>query len=835
MNGRNRITSRLASLLLQLIVLVGILTTAACGQAPSPTPIVQPPVQEPPAETSKALQAEVTFEAEIPESTPADAVVDISILDEVTGLPLNAKDYRMQRADSNKFSIKLPLNLGTVVKYRYFLEGTPSRIEYTASGRQVRYRLIQIAGPEAIRDVISSWKDPLPSSSLGQVIGQVLDEATASPVPGLLVAAGGSQTFTASDGSFSLDDLPAGTHNLVVYSLDGRYRPFQQGATVVAGLTTPAKVNVSQAPLVNVTFMVTLPPENVVGLPVRMAGNLVTLGNTFADLNGGLSTVASRMPLLTPTQDGRYSLTLSLPAGTDLQYKYTLGDGFWNAELTAAGKMNLRELIVPEQDTTIEDKIETWRSPNFGPVSLEVKSPPDMPAGETVSIQLNPYDWTVPVPMWSLGDGRWLYILYNPLHMIGPVTYRFCRNDQCGGASTANLKDAAQGTLQFKPDAKTQSFSYEITSWTGWQTAETPPSVSAAEILPRGPGFTAGIEFNPNYSPVWLPYLAPNYQSLRSIGGNWVFLSPTWSYQAAERPTLAPNPAQDALWFDLITTAGHARNQGLKVGLFPRPNFPQPLESWWETAPRDAGWWNAWFEQYRRFILHHADLANQSGSSALIMGGDWLAPALPDGKMPDQSSSGVPQDADSRWSSLVQEIRSHFSGQILFAVPYPAGIANPPAFLNQVDAVYLLMPPPFIDRATLSEGDLEREFLSRLEAEISGFHDATGKPVILGLSFPSAKGSALGCVTSGTGQCVSVTDLDHPNTSVEGVETNLQEQVDLYNALLASMNSVEWITGVISRGYYPPVAVQDSSSSIHGKPAWDVLWYWFPKLLEAIP
>jgi len=545
MNGRIRISSRLSSLLLQIIAMVAILTAAACGQNPTTAPTVLPPGPGLPEDTPAVYQAEVTFQVELPTDADDSTAVNISILDEVTGLPLNSKDYQMQKIGSRLFSLKLPLVLGSVVKYRYFLEGTPPLIEYAASGRQVRYRLTQVTGPSIVQDVISSWKDALPADQLGQVTGLVIDEATGSPVPGLLVAAGGSQTMTASDGSFNLYDLPSGTHNLVVYSLDGRYRPFQQGATVVAGLVTPAQVNVSPAPLVNVTFVVTLPPENVVGLPVRIAGNLISLGNTFADLNGGLSTVASRMPLLTPIADGKYSLTLSLPAGTDLQYKYTIGDGLWNAELTSAGKINLRELIVPEVDTVIEDRIETWRSPNFEPVSFEVKAPANTPAGETVSIQLNPYDWTVPVPMWSLGDGRWLYILYNPLHLVGPVTYRFCRNDQCSSSSTPVFDAGGAEPLQFRPDSKTREFKHEINRWSEWQPVETPATVAAAEIKPRGPQFTAGIEFDANYHPSWMPYLAPNYQSLRSIGGNWVFISPTWSYTNSGNPTLTPNPAED--------------------------------------------------------------------------------------------------------------------------------------------------------------------------------------------------------------------------------------------------------------------------------------------------
>jgi hypothetical protein len=78
-------------------------------------------------------------------------------------------------------------------------------------------------------------------------------------------------------------------------------------------------------------------------MPLRLAGNLLQLGNTFSDLRGGLSLVADRMPVLSSLPDGRYSVSLFLPAGADIEYKYTLGDGFWNSEFTSARPKHNRE------------------------------------------------------------------------------------------------------------------------------------------------------------------------------------------------------------------------------------------------------------------------------------------------------------------------------------------------------------------------------------------------------------------------------------------------------------------------------------------------------------
>ncbi len=121
---------------------------------------------------------------------------------------------------------------------------------------------------------------------------------------------------------------------------------------------------------------------------------------------------------------------------------------------------------------------------------------------------------------------------------------------------------------------------------------------------------------------------------------------------------------------------------GLNIALRPTPHFLIDSDEWWTSAPRDESWWQVWFEQYRTFALHHADLAARSEAQALILGGGWLAPALPGGLLADGSPSGVPQDAEARWQNLLAEVRQHYQGQLIWAMPAQA-IKDPPAILKQ--------------------------------------------------------------------------------------------------------------------------------------------------------
>jgi hypothetical protein len=66
---------------------------------------------------------------------------------------------------------------------------------------------------------------------------------------------------------------------------------------------------------------------------------------------------------------------------------------------------------------------------------------------------------------------------------------------------------------------------------------------------------------------------------------------------------------------------------------------------------------------------------------------------------------------------------------------------------------------------------------------------------------------------------------------VAHITLDLQEQVDIYNAILAAVNERSWVGGIVTEGFLPPMELHDKSISIHGKPAQYVLAYWFSQFL----
>jgi hypothetical protein len=271
----------------------------------------------------------------------------------------------------------------------------------------------------------------------------------------------------------------------------------------------------------------------------------------------------------------------------------------------------------------------------------------------------------------------------------------------------------------------------------------------------------------------------------------------------------------------------------LNVALKPSINISPVTEDWWQEAERDFSWWLIWFEQYRNFLLHHATMAARNEAQALIIDGQEIAPALPNGILPDGSLSGVPVDAESRWRTMITDIRSRYNGPIIWAMSYEQATSNPPPFLDAFDQLYILFDEPLTANYDPSQAELEFEAARLFDEGLLPFQAQHGLPMIIGLAYPSADGAATACLPDPEGGCLIYESLSRPNLDIPSISRDLQEQVDIYSALLNVINQRDWIDGFITTGYYPPANLQDKSNSVHGKPTETLLGNWFSQVLAS--
>jgi len=779
--------------------------------------------------------AEVVFSVTPPQGTADNADLALMVLDELTGLAFNARSFPMTRMADGRWQVRLTPSVGSIVYYRYVRQVQGPVDEMSAAGEVVRYRVAHIPGPMQFDDLVAAWADAPYAGPTGRIVGRLSDAFNSNPLPEILVMASGISAFTDSEGRFRIDGLPPGTHNLTAISTDGAYRPIQQGAVVAADSATPADLGMTPAPAVMVSFEVTLPPDTPPDATVRIAGNLRQFGHTFSNL-GGLSIGAgSRMPALAPVDASHRIFLTQLYAGTHLRYRYTLGDGFWNSERDPSGGFVSREVIISDKDLLLADTVGTWQTAGRGSVTFRVQAPDNTPFSDFVSIQLNPFTWYEPLPMTRAGEREWLFVLYGPLDFSGPLPYRYCRNLQCGMADDAYGLESA-GVRAFTPASAPQEIVDTIEAWRWWGAELAPTTVVAPSIVPR-PEFEAGVELLPAYEPEWDALLPAALSQVASIGSNAVVFTPTWTLRRENpNPILGFDPAYAPFSDQIKATLSIASQNGLLVALKPTVRWQQEDEEmWWYLALRNYSWWTVWFEEYRSFVLNYARIARDAGAQKLILGGPDVGPSYPGGVLPSGVPSGVPDDSNQRWQDLINEIRSLYGGTLAFEIDSEADLASLPAFLDSVDRIHVYWHTPLGNRKDLTVEEMQQGAASFLDGSLLASPRLGMKPIVLSVEYLSIDGAAMVCPKLADETCRDPAQFDQGAIVEPDLQIDLWEQAAAINAVLFEAYArPSSIAGFYVRRYNPMVGLEDRSASVNGKPAQEVLGFWYPRITGKI-
>ena len=810
-----------------IAVVAGALALAACSALAGPDG--PPPLDAPVATLLPA--AEVTLWVVAPDNTPSNAALQVEFYDVVAGFGAPASVMTMQGDGAGTWSANLTPPAGSVLYYR-FVRASPTRaVEASAGGQEILSRVGLIDGPTQIHEVVAAWADASVTVPTGRIVGTIFNALQGSPLPDVLVSAGGRSAFTDGQGAFRLDGLPAGLHNLVALSPSGAHLPIQQGAIIAADSETPATLGLVPADPITVTFQVTVPSDTPAGVPVRVAGNVLGLGNTFAELAGGTTGSVGRMLPLVMVDPTLYIGIVQLYAGTDLRYRYTLGDGVWNAERDASGENLTRQVLLPSGDPTFVDVVSTWHGPTGAGVNFNVSSSAGLPPTDQVSLQLNRSAWAEPVPMWPAGPAKWTYSLFAPLDAGEALGYRYCRNQMCGIADDAETPGENPTGRQAKPSNEPLSVTDEVNGWVWWQADLGGAVVVAPEIQGRA-GYEVGYEIGPVYSPSWLSSAAPALQGIAATGANSVLLTPAWVLgENAPVPEVAFESAHAPLLEELSRQIVEANALGLQVGLHPALVVTDgTTEEWWAGAPRDGAWWTVWFERYRSFVLTYAALAERAGAVKLVLGGPEVAPALPGGVLADGSPSGAPSDAEARWNSLIEEVRSAYRGQLAFEIEFGRTLQQPPAFLGAVDQVHVYWHVPLGEGRAVTSSEMQAAAFAALDGSLLAEPRLKGKPIFLSVEYLSVDGGATGCAQNADGSCRPPEAFDAGANPDPDLSVDLEEQSEALNAVILAAYAREAVQGFYARRFYPPVALHDKSASVNGKPAGQMLDYWFTRI-----
>ena len=805
-----------------------IFLSSACSSlidstnGPTPVPVPSP---------TPLPAAEVVFNVLPPEGTSNGADLALVLLDEITSLVHHTTIFPMKRSADGHWQVRLTPPVGSLLRYRYIRNKPSLAHEVTTLGDTILYRVAHIPGPTQIDDIIASWSDISYQGQVGRITGRVQDSNTGEALSEILVSAAGMTDFTDGEGYFRLDGLPPGLHSLVALAPDGSYQTAQQGAVVAAESMTPVELTLHPAKAVQITFEVIVPSDTIPGTPVRIAGNLQQLGNRFSALEDGISVTNSQMPQLALIDPTHYLTVITLYAGTDFRYKYTLGDGLWNAERDNRGNLITRQMIVPDYDLVIRDVISTWHERDAGSLRFHVTVPEDTPSSDQISIQFHLSEWHEPIPMWHLDDNNWYFILHGPLEPEQELRYRYCRNGQCGSADDVDTPGPNPVGRQVTVQKTPQDVQDEVSAWQWWDSARPSITVVAPDVNPR-PGFETGVSLLPSFRPNWVPLNELAMIHLASLGTDSVILSPIWILRSNNpTPILIFDPALAPFENDIRSMASDAINNGLQVVLRPSLRFlGGEVDSWWMGATRNEAWWTVWFEEYRSMLMAIARQAQATGVSKLVLGGPDITPSLPDGVLSDGTASGVPVDAELQWRTMIEDVRGLFSGRLAFEIELDQELQPIPTILDVFDEVHIYWHAPLTTIETPAFPEMRMAARSLLVDTILSNPALEGIPIILDVEYLSVGTSATACAMAPDGSCRPSHQFDQGALVDPDLQLDLEGQAYAINAVLLEGFARPEILGFYARGYNPMVVLHDMSASINGKPASDVLWYWYPRI-----
>ena len=747
--------------------------------------------------TPDLIPQEFSVELRIPASAETQLAIDV--LDEVSGMLYNIERFPLTRQPDGKFLGVLMLPENATLRYRYVMTAPVEVSEQKADGTPVGYRVAFVQKNAVIKDIVSAWPNAPYTGQTANLTGIVHDSESNQPLPDILINIAGYQTFTDMTGRFVLNDIPVGVHVLSAVAIDGGHQSFQQQANLVAELSTPAMIQMSPLQPVKVTLNLA-PPDDALGAPVRIAGNYAQLGIIFNEYSQG--SYASRMPLMAHNEDGSYSIQLNLHAGNILRYKYTLGNGYINAERDQSGALFLRTITLPDHDVVINDKVATWRIDDYNPTTIIASAPTSTPSEDSVSIQFFTNHANQPIPMWRMDDNQWMFLFFGS-PSLGTVTYRFARNDQVD-LSVDSVGTANPYRVDYTSDTPQ---TVQIESWTSWDVEESLP-IETNRAATNG---LVGVELTPGYQPDFLSRYRQLPEELKKIGVNWLILTPTWVVvESKGLPHLEFDNNNSILLSELAEIASLAKASGFTVALYPQIIFPgSSPQSWWQSAEKSLIWWQQCYAEYERFIMSYSQFANVNGIDQLIIGGSGVEASLPGAIKTSGSNFGTPKTAEQIWTDLLKKVNTYYTGQLLFSIPADDGNPAIFSFYDETDGFYL----------TLSDQDLQPyaydqySVVTYLDGTLFAFYESVAKPLFFGISAASLTSNRVDAETT-NGLLISPFN---PQYGIGNVD--LASQDYFYQVYTAVLMERGWVSGISTRGFFPVLELTDFSSSIYGKPA----------------
>ena len=293
----------------------------------------------------------------------------------------------------------------------------------------------------------------------------------------------------------------------------------------------------------------------------------------------------------------------------------------------------------------------------------------------------------------------------------------------------------------------------------------------------------------------------------------WISQTPFGWMKSADSPRIRIATDGDIYWGEtdegLAATARLARQFGIRTLLKPHLWVAGWHDTVWTgqikmKSPED---WKAWFDSYRKFILHYAALAEKHGMEALAVGTEL---------------QGTTLGHEKEWREVIRQVRQVYHGKLTYAANWD----------HEFEAL------EFWD--TLDFAGVQAYF------PLSERSDPTLEELMAGWEKPLA---LLERVAAKIGRPVAFTEIGYKSSDRASVEpwlwstkdrTNLEAQARCYEAMFRAAWGKPWFKGVFVWKWFPHFDTArsgtDNNFTPQGKPAERILssWYSSPEIAAGV-
>ena len=260
-------------------------------------------------------------------------------------------------------------------------------------------------------------------------------------------------------------------------------------------------------------------------------------------------------------------------------------------------------------------------------------------------------------------------------------------------------------------------------------------------------------------------------QSLEPYSVNWISITPFGYQEYYNSPEIKVRSYRSRSGNRddrTINTASLAKQMGIKTMLKPHIWLRHHEDKWRSDIKMDSPEkWEQWFEQYEKFILHHAEVAEANQIEALCIGTELYI---------------CTTEHEAEWRQLIKKIRGVYSGQLTYAANFYEEFEKI-QFWDALDFIGLQAYFPLTKELEPTLKSLEKGWEPHFK-KLKKLHQKWDKPIIFTeFGYRSSKDAA-----------IRPWEWEQ-RENIDSTQICLQTQAHCYEALFKTFWKEDWIRG----------------------------------------